>query len=141
MYGFLQAGLLEQQFLEEQWSKHGYVKSEPTPSLWKQKWRQICSTLVVDDLRVKYQGKEHANQLISVLKEHHEIAEYREGKNTLDSHLIGTIKDENSTSPCQGTQKDQCSVYTRWNIQEYTTNYGVRKQYTEPEDEAPKLNK
>ena len=35
---------------------------------------------MVDDLRVKYVGREHARHLISVLKEHYEISEDWEGK-------------------------------------------------------------
>ena len=44
------------------------------------KWWQICFTLVFDDFGVKYQGKEHENHFISVLKEHYEIAEDWEGE-------------------------------------------------------------
>ena len=49
------------------------------PGIWKNKWRQICFTLVFGDFGVKYQGKQHADHLISVLKEQNEIAKYWEG--------------------------------------------------------------
>ena len=80
MYRFPQTGLLEQILLEERFQKHGYEKSKLAPAFWKHKGIPICFTLVVDDFGVKYVGKEHARQLISVLKEHYEISEDWEGK-------------------------------------------------------------
>ena len=60
--------------------KHGYEQSKITTGFWKHKGRPIFFTLVVDDFGVKYVGKEHTRHLISVLKEHHDISEYWEGK-------------------------------------------------------------
>ena len=68
IYGLPQTGLLEQHVLEEFLSKHGYVKSKLTLGFCKHNWRPICFTLVVENFGVKYQGKEHADHLISVLK-------------------------------------------------------------------------
>jgi hypothetical protein len=73
MYGLHQAGLLEQEQLTKRLNKAGYTQSEVTPGFWKHKWRPINFALVVDDFGVKYVGEEHANHLISVLKEHYEI--------------------------------------------------------------------
>ena len=57
MYGFPQAGILEQKLLEDCLSKHKYVEIKITPGLWKHKRRPICFTLVIDDFVFKYQGK------------------------------------------------------------------------------------
>jgi hypothetical protein len=45
------------------------------PGLWTHTTRPISFTLVVDDFRVKYVGKENAMHLISFLKQHYEISE------------------------------------------------------------------
>ena len=73
MYGLPQAGLLAQEQLTKWLNKAGYTQSEVTPGFWKHQWRPINFALVVDDFGVKYVGEEHANHLISVLKEHYEI--------------------------------------------------------------------
>ena len=58
---------------------NGYVEIRFTPGFWKHKWIPIEFTLVVDDFRVKYIGKQHTNYLIEVLKKHCEISEEWEG--------------------------------------------------------------
>ena len=68
MYGLSQAGILARQLLEESLSKHGNVQIKITPGLWKHKRRPIFFTLVVETFGVKYQGKEHTDHLVSVLK-------------------------------------------------------------------------
>ena len=73
MYGLPQAGILAQELLEQRLNKHGYFQSKFVPGLWKHVDRPISFTLVVDDFGVKYIGKQHAQHLISVLKEHYEI--------------------------------------------------------------------
>ena len=72
MYGLPQAGLLAQQLLEKQLNKHGYFQSSIIPGFWKHDTRPISFTLVVNDFRVKYVGKEHADHLLTVLKQHYE---------------------------------------------------------------------
>jgi hypothetical protein len=73
MYGLPQAGLLAQEQLITRLNKAGYTQSKVTPGFWKHAWRPISFTLVVDDFGVKYVGKEHAEHLISVLKQDYEI--------------------------------------------------------------------
>ena len=79
MYGLPQAGLLAQQLLEERLNKHGYFQSKFTPGLWTHKWRPICFSLVVDDFGVKYVGKEHAEHLVSAIKNDYEATVEWEG--------------------------------------------------------------
>ena len=74
MYGLPQAGLIAQEELEGRLNKHGYRQSKLVPGLWLHDWRPISFSLVVDDFGVKYVGREHAEHLQSVLKEHYEVA-------------------------------------------------------------------
>ena len=75
MYGLPHAGLIAQQLLEKRLEKHGYHQSDKTLGFWKHDTRPISFTLIVDDFGVKYVGKENADHLINVLKEHYEVAE------------------------------------------------------------------
>jgi hypothetical protein len=69
MYGLPQAGIIAQELLEERLAKHGYCQSKITPGLWTHDTRPICFSLVVDDFRVKYVGEEHAQHLLSVVRQ------------------------------------------------------------------------
>jgi hypothetical protein len=79
MYRLPQSGIISQELLEEQLKKAGYTQSKLIPGYWKQEWCPISFTLVVDDIGVKYIGKEHFMHLIRVLKEHYEVEEDWEG--------------------------------------------------------------
>ena len=46
---------------------------------WKHYNRSISFTLIIDDFGVNYVGKENADHLINILKEHYEVAEDWEG--------------------------------------------------------------
>ena len=70
MYGLPQSGLLAQQLLEKRLNKKGYRQSELTPGFWTHEWRPISFSLCVDDFGVKYVGKQHADHLMTILKEH-----------------------------------------------------------------------
>ena len=69
MYSFPQAGLLVQKILEKCLGVHGYTQSKYTPGYWSHETRPV------DDFGSKYVGKEHADHLIAVLKEHYELTE------------------------------------------------------------------
>jgi hypothetical protein len=73
MYGFPQAGLLANELLKKCLNKHGYQQSKLVPGLWKHDTRPIQFTPVVDDLSMKYIGKEHAQHLKNTLKEHYKF--------------------------------------------------------------------
>jgi hypothetical protein len=72
MYGPPQAGKLANDLLAKRLAKHAYYQSPFIQGLWKHTWRPIQFTLVVDDFGVKYEGKAHADHLISVLAENYE---------------------------------------------------------------------
>ena len=69
MYGLPQAGIIAQQLIEKLLNKKGYHQSEITPGLWKHKWLPIYFSLCVEDFGVKYFGKYHAENLMSVLRD------------------------------------------------------------------------
>ena len=80
MYGLPHAGIIAQRLLEERLKKNGYRQSDKTPGFWKHDTRSIRFTLIVDDFRVKYVCRKHANHIINVLKKHYTVAEYWEGE-------------------------------------------------------------
>ena len=73
MYGLPQAGILSNKLLKERLAEHGYYELPHTPGLFTHKTRPIWSTLVVDDFGIKYIGKEHADHLISVLRDNYSV--------------------------------------------------------------------
>ena len=87
MYGLPQAGILAQELLETRLNTHGYQQSKFTPGLWTHKWRPIRFSLIVDDFGVKYVGKEHADHLVSVIKENYEVTTDWEGKRYVELTL------------------------------------------------------
>ncbi len=73
IYGLPQDGMLSNKLLKEHMEENGYYELPHTPGLFTHKTRPIWFTLVVDDFGVKYVGKEHANHLMSVLKEFYDV--------------------------------------------------------------------
>ena len=74
MYGLPHASLIANELLEKQLNKHGYFQSKLIPGLWAHKTRPITFTFVVDDIGVKYIGKEHALHLKHVLEAHYKVS-------------------------------------------------------------------
>ena len=87
MYGLPRAGLFAQELLEKRLNKKGYHQRKITPLLWKHTWRPICFSLCVDDFRVKYVVKHHAEHLMSVLRESYKISNDWKGKKYLGLYL------------------------------------------------------
>jgi hypothetical protein len=73
MYGLKQAGLLANQLLQTRLAPFGYYPARHTPVLWLHRMRPISFTLVVDDLAVKYVGKQHAEHLRNALLRTYEL--------------------------------------------------------------------
>ena len=80
MYGLPQAGILYNQQLFTLLEPKGYVPCKHTPIIWRHKWRPITLSLVVDDLGVKYVGKQHADHLINTIHDHYQVSTDWEGK-------------------------------------------------------------
>ena len=68
MYGLLQAGILAQELLEKHLNEHGYSQNKVVLGLWTHKTLPISFTLVINDFRVTYFGKQNVMHLISILK-------------------------------------------------------------------------
>jgi hypothetical protein len=73
MYGLKQAGLLAKQILQTRLEPLGYYTARHTPGLWLHKTRPISFSLVVDDLAVKYVGKQHTDHLTNALMKMYEL--------------------------------------------------------------------
>ena len=74
IYGLPQGGILANKLLRKRLAPEGYYEVAHTPGLWRHVTRPISFTLVVDDFRVKYVGKEHAEHLIKVLNKYYKTA-------------------------------------------------------------------
>jgi hypothetical protein len=75
VWGLPQAGILANKLLQKRLLPHGYYECKHTPGLWRHLTRPISFTLVVDDFRVKYVGREHVNHLIKCIKIKYELTE------------------------------------------------------------------
>ena len=58
----------------------GYQQSELTPGFWTHTWRPIYFSLCMDAFGVKYNGNQHTDYPISVLKEHYTISKDWKGQ-------------------------------------------------------------
>ena len=147
MYSLPQAGLLAQQFLEQRLATRGYYQSKLTPGFWKHKWRPIQFSLVVDDVGIKYVGKEHAIHLKQTLEEHYNIWVDWEGKKylglTLDwdydkrevhVSMPGYIQKALTRFQHEKPKRPQNQPYPHT-----PPNYGAKQQFTEDNDTSTKL--
>ena len=79
--GLPQASVLANKLLKKQrLEKHDYYKVDPTPGRFTHKTCPIWCTLVVDDFGVKYIGRQHAEHLMSILKQHYDMEEDWKGE-------------------------------------------------------------
>jgi hypothetical protein len=73
MYGLIQAGFLFNQMLQTRLAPFVYYPARPTTGLWLHKTRPIAFSLIVEDLAVKYVGKQHTDNLRNVLLQSYEL--------------------------------------------------------------------
>ena len=66
-YGLPQSGILANKQLRIILEKEVYYEARTTPGLWRHKWQPIQFCLIVDDFRVEYVGKKHADHLETIL--------------------------------------------------------------------------
>ena len=69
VYGLKQAGRLANDLLTERLSTNGYYQCHITPGLWRHQWRPVVFVLIVDDFGIQYQGKRHADHLLTALQQ------------------------------------------------------------------------
>ncbi len=80
MYSLPQAGIIAQELLAKRLKEHGYSQSKTTPGLWKHEWQPIIFSLVVNNFRVKYIGKEHAQHLLQTVHKYYKCLLEEEGE-------------------------------------------------------------
>jgi hypothetical protein len=74
VYILPQAGILTNELLQRNLAKDGYRPITHTHGLWTHDTRPISFLLVVDDFRVKYVGREHAEILMTCIKKNYNIS-------------------------------------------------------------------
>jgi hypothetical protein len=74
MYRLPQAGILANELLQRNLAKDGYRPTQHTHGLWKHNTHPISFSLVVDDLGVKYVGREHAEHLMECINTNYNIS-------------------------------------------------------------------
>jgi hypothetical protein len=74
MYGLPHAGILANELLQRNLTKDGYRPTTHTHGLWTHDTRPISFSFVVDDFRVKYIGREHAEHLMACIKKNYNIS-------------------------------------------------------------------
>jgi hypothetical protein len=74
MFGLPQAGILANELLQRNLAKDGYRPTTHTHGLWTHDTRPISFLLVVDDFRVKYVGREHAEHLMTCIQKNYNIS-------------------------------------------------------------------
>jgi hypothetical protein len=148
MYGFPQAGILANKLLQRNLAKDGYGPTKYTHGPWKHDTHPISFSLVVDDLGVKYVGREHAEHLMKCINKMYDISNDWKGstycgltlewdyKNrTVDLSMPGYIK--------AALHKYQHAAPTRPEHAPHTWNppvYGAKTQYVEDENNSPALS-
>jgi retron-type reverse transcriptase len=93
MYGLPQAGILTNELLQRNLAKDGYRPTTQTRSLCTHDTCPISFSLVVDDLGVKYVGREHAEHLMACIKKKYNISSYWNGTSHCGLTLDWNYKD------------------------------------------------
>ena len=148
MYGLPQAGLLANLLLEKRLNKNGYFQSTIIPGLWTHTTRPIQFTLVVDDFGVKYVGEEHAEHLMSVLREFYAITHDWKGNKYIGITLDWDYERKKvhlSMSGYIGKALTQFKHLTPTKGQDLPypsapTKYGAKIQYAQTPVDAPLLD-
>ena len=131
--------------LEERLGKEGYLQSKFTPGLWSHEWRPVQFSLVVDDFGVKCIGREHADHLIGVIKQHYEMTTDWEGEKycglTLEwdyikreVHLSMPGYIDNALHRFNHMRPKRLQNQPHKHV---PPNYGAKVQYAKPKDESP----
>jgi hypothetical protein len=148
MYVLPHAGILTNELLQRNIAKDGHRPTPHTDGLCKYDTRPISFSLVVDDLGVKYVGREHAEHLMECINKNYNISSDWSGsaycgltldleyKNrTVDLYMPGYIK--------AALQKYQHAAPARPENAPHTWNppiHGAKTQYVEDETTSPALS-
>ena len=80
MYSLPHVGILPNQQLVQWLSPKVHTPCKHTPGLWRNKWRPITFSWVVDDFGVKCVCKQHADYLINTIQDHYQVSTDWKGK-------------------------------------------------------------
>ena len=114
-----------------------------------QNWRPICFTLVVDDFGMKYVRKEHAEHLVSVIKENYEVTEDWEGKKYLELAFDWDYQEKkvHLTMPDyipEALKRFKRKKPNKWQASPHVhtiPNYGAKQQFAKAKCDEPGLGK
>ena len=148
MYGLKQAGIIANKALKKRLLKHDYYECEHTPGLFKHKTRHIFFGLVVDDFLAGYVGKDNAEHLLNILREHYDASvdwrcerflgitmkwDYDNG--TCDLSMPGYVQAALQRFEHPEPTRPQDSPYP-W----LKPNYGAKTQLPTPNDDSAPLD-
>ena len=151
-YGLPQSGKLAHDLLRPRLNKAGYFEAPTTPGLWRHSWRPIQFVLIVDDFGVEYVGKQHANHLLSILKEHYEMTEDWLGSKFAGIDLDWNYAARHSDRTCRLSMNSYVSNlllregHSRPNKPQHSPHqhrpivYGAKTQPALEQDTSPKLD-
>jgi hypothetical protein len=74
MYGLPQTGILANELVQQHLALDGHRPTEHTHGLWKHETRPVWFSLVVDDLGIKYIGRENAKHLMPSINKKYDIS-------------------------------------------------------------------
>ena len=69
MYGIPEAFRLANDLLRARLKKYGYIEATHTPGYWKNIWKPIIWTLIVDYFGLKYTNKQHVDKLLKIMSQ------------------------------------------------------------------------
>ena len=143
-----QSGRLANDHLHTRLEKEGYYETKTTPGRWRHKWRPVMFSVIVDDFRVEYVGKFHADRLALVLRQYHTITIYWE----INKYAVINTKWNYTNRTCSLTMQN----YIRDVLTKYVhpmpsrpqlllhkhrkINYGTKTQFSPDEDTIPNLD-
>jgi hypothetical protein len=147
VYGLPQAGILANKLLQRILAKDGYRPTQHTHSLWTHDTRPISFLLVVDDVRVKYVGREHAEHLMVCIKKNYNISSDWNGRayfgltldwdyknRTVDLSMPGYIKavlhkyqHVHNTHHTRGIHLYMAPKHNMWSIKQPTQHFPTKK--------------
>ncbi len=100
MYGLPQAGIIAQKLLAKRLKKHGYSQSETMPGLWKQEWRPIIFSLVVDNFGVNTLARNMPSICYRRCKNIISACSKKKGNNNVDSQSSGITREKRCIYQC-----------------------------------------
>ena len=147
MPGLKQAGQIASDRLVSHLAQYGYKPVRHTPSLWRHKTQPVTCTLVVNNLGIKYVGREYLDHLISTICDHYTVTvdesgtkylgltiEWNYSKGYVDIYMPGYVSKALHRFQKPLSKRPQHSPHA-WQAPQY----GQRVQYCKEDDVANPL--